>query len=361
MIASDNEQAHAYHTAACASVHLLSFFSFSLLSLLGKTNIFYKIMTIIGFDVSKNELVAVGITKRGQTIASHIIPNNPESIDAFLDEQVKKHPHLTMGSEATGEYHNILARCCLGKQIPFFLLNPIVTKQFTRATVRKKKTDLSDAEVIAKCILQGQGERLLLSAFGVAKPILRTASRLAEMAVMVSHMQKRFSEHFEAELVVQDELLSLHGMIQKSIIHLRSIGAKRVPQKDVELLASIPGIGKSISAILVAEIENVDRFARPQSLIAYAGLDPRVRQSGATLKRNTKLTKRGSPYLRRAAYLAASIAQRHDAELKQYYLKKRAEGKRYKEATVANARHILNRVYAVWKRGTPYLKYPEHA
>lgn len=140
-------------------------------------------MTIIGFDVSKNELVAVAITKRGRTIASYVVPNEKEAIDAFLDEQIETHPHLTTGSEATGEYHNVLARSCIGKGLPFFLLNPIVTKQFTRATVRKKKTDLSDAEVIAKCILQGEGERLLPSAFGSAKPILRTASRLAEMAV----------------------------------------------------------------------------------------------------------------------------------------------------------------------------------
>lgn len=318
-------------------------------------------MTIIGFDVSKTELVAVIITKRGTAITSQIVPNQKESIDAFLDEQIEKHPHLTTGSEATGEYHNVLAACCLKKEIPFFLLNPIVTKQFTRATVRKKKTDLSDAEVIAKCILQGQGERLLPSAFGVGKPILRTAARLAEMAVMASHMRKRFAEHFAGESAVQDTLASLHREIRKSITHLRTIGASRVNQQDVQLLASIPGIGPAISAILVSEIEDIGRFEKPHYLIAYAGLDPRVRQSGATLKRNTKLTKRGSPYLRRAAYFAASVAERHDPELKKYYLKKRAEGKRYKEATVANARHILNRVYAVWKRGTPYVKNPSHA
>ncbi len=62
-----------------------------------------------------------------------------------------------------------------------------------------------------------------------------------------------------------------------------------------------------------------------------------------------------SPYLRRALYIAASIAQRYDPILKAYYVKKRAEGKRYKEATVANARHMVYRVYAVLKRGTPYV------
>lgn len=318
-------------------------------------------MTIIGFDVSKNELVAVATNKRGTVVASHVMQNQSTAIDLFLEQCQEKYPHLVMGSEATGEYHNVLAKACLEKEIPFFLLNPIVTKQFTRATVRKRKTDLSDAHVIAKCILQGEGERLLPSAFGVAKPILRTAAKLAEMAVMLSHMEKRFREHIAGEAAVPEELGALHAAMRKSIAAIRKRGAQLVDSARLELLASIPGIGPAIAAILIAEIEDVERFGTPQALIAYAGLDPKVRQSGISMKRNTKITKRGSPFLRRAAYLAASIAQRHDIELKKYFLKKRSEGKRYKEATVANARHILNRVYAVWKRDTPYVKYPQHA
>ena len=55
-------------------------------------------------------------------------------------------------------------------------------------------------------------------------------------------------------------------------------------------------------------------------------------------------------------YTGASIAQRHDKELKAYYEKKRSEGKRYKEATVAVSRKLLNRVYAVLKRQSPYVE-----
>ena len=166
-------------------------------------------MTIIGIDVSKNELVAVAVNKRGTVIASHAVKNCEESIVEFLDECLKQYPHLTMGSEATGEYHNLLAKACLQKNIPFFLLNPIITKQFTRATVRKRKTDLSDAHVIAKCILQGQGERLLPSAFGSAKRILRTAARLSEMAASIRNMGQRFRDHMPEESGVAEELEQL--------------------------------------------------------------------------------------------------------------------------------------------------------
>jgi transposase len=73
-------------------------------------------------------------------------------------------------------------------------------------------------------------------------------------------------------------------------------------------------------------------------------------------KHNTKLTKRGSPYLRQALYQAAFVGRVHDKELKAYYEKKRAEGKKYKEAVVATSRKMLYRVNAVLKRQTPYQK-----
>lgn len=136
---------------------------------------------------------------------------------------------------------------------------------------------------------------------------------------------------------------------------LRNCGIERTEKNLIELVSSIPGIGETLAAIVISEIGDVERFRNIKALTAFAGLDPRVRQSGVTLSRNSRLTKRGSPYLRRALFIAASIAQRHDDVFKIYYAKKRAEGKRYTEATIANARHILQRVYAVWKRGTPYV------
>lgn len=313
-------------------------------------------MYILGVDVSKHELVAVVINKRAQVRESFVISNDKDSIESWLDRLETKYKKLLIGSEATGEYHNLLALCCLRRSLGFKVINPIVTKQFTRATVRKKKTDLSDAEVIAKCLLQGEGEKVSEAQFFSLKPILRTVSQLSRVKVSVSHMNLRFSEFFELEKEVIKELTSLKQAIELSRKRIESLALKRVDNELSSLLQSIPGIGPNLSAILISELADISRFRDSKALVAYSGLDPKVRQSGATLKRNTKLTKRGSPYLRRALYIAASIAQRYDPVLKKYFEKKKGEGKRYKEATIANARHILFRVYAVWKRGTPYVK-----
>lgn len=309
-------------------------------------------MHIIGFDVSKSELVGVMIDRRGEFQEKYVVKNDASSIAQFLGSLTCK---VTIGCEATSEYHNVLALACIERDIPCFVLNPIVTKQFTKATVRKKKTDLSDAHVIAKCVLQGQGERALPSTFSAAKRILRTSSELSQLAVTVSHMKRGFDEHWSEELGIQQELASLKAKVDQVMKTIRSLGIERTDRNLIDLVASIPGVGENIGAVVVNEFGNIQRFRNIKALVAYAGLDPKVRQSGVTLSRNSRITKRGSPYLRRALFIAASIAQRHDEDFKLYYAKKRAEGKRYTEATIANARHILQRIYAVWKRGTPYV------
>ena len=115
---------------------------------------------------------------------------------------------------------------------------------------------------------------------------------------------------------------------------------------------------EAVEADIASEIGDVKRFKHAEQLVAYAGLDPRIKQSGYTLARNTRITKRGSPFLRRAFFLAAAIGKNHDPQLTAYYEKKIAEGKRYTEVTVANARHVAHRVYAVLKRGTPFIRRP---
>jgi transposase len=65
----------------------------------------------------------------------------------------------------------------------------------------------------------------------------------------------------------------------------------------------------TVAATFIAEIGTIDRSYSGKALVAHAGLDPRVRQSGISLKSNTQLAKRGSPHLRRRIYIAATVAK----------------------------------------------------
>lgn len=312
-------------------------------------------MTIIGFDVAKHELVGVRTDHSASVKDSFTIPNTPEDIETFLIAAKFQHPQLKTACEATAEYHRALAKVCLDLNIPLTLLNPIVTKQFIRSTVRRKKTDQSDALVIAKCAMNGEGSLVTKELLDTSKLVLRTMTRLGELEGAIHRMEQRFSEHAPELKTTIKSLQVMSGSIRKESKLLQS-DVSPADKNLVTLLRSIPGIGILLAPIFIGEIGSIERFDHPKKLTAYAGLDPRVKQSGISLKSNTHITKRGSPFLRRAAFIAASVAQRHDPEMKSYYEKKRSEGKRYREATIANARHILNRIYAIWKRGTPYVK-----
>lgn len=312
-------------------------------------------MTIIAFDVSKNDLVGVRINKRCVPLEDYQLQNSEDAIRSFLDELQLRFSAPLIASEATAEYHRTLAQECIKRGIPFRLLNPILTKQFTRATIRKKKTDLSDALIIAKLAAHEEGSLLTPESFAPVKTITRTERKLAAVIQMFHLMEKRLTVVLPEEKEVHTALLALKQQSELSRKLLAKRSQELTDPKLQKLLGSIPGVGPTIAATLISEIGTVTRFSSGKALVAYAGLDPKVRQSGMTLKRNTRITKRGSPYLRRSIYIAASIAQRHDPELKNYFMKKTSEGKAYKEATVAVARKLLNRIFAVWKRGTPYV------
>ena len=125
---------------------------------------------------------------------------------------------------------------------------------------------------------------------------------------------------------------------------------EQVPQH----LTSIPGVGPTTGAALLAEIGDVQRFDAPEKLVAYAGIDATVYQTGQFEARQMHMSKRGSPYLRHALWQAAAMAIQHDDELRTYYDRKRKEGKSHGTALGAVCRKLMTRVYIVLKENRPY-------
>ena len=122
-----------------------------------------------------------------------------------------------------------------------------------------------------------------------------------------------------------------------------------------QYITSIPGIGPVTGAVILAEIGDVNRFAAPEKLVAYAGIDPTVYQSGQFTASQTRMSKRGSPYLRHALWQAAFMASQHDPQLRTYYQRKRADGKAHGTTVGAVSRKLLHRIYIVLKEQRPYV------
>ena len=119
-------------------------------------------------------------------------------------------------------------------------------------------------------------------------------------------------------------------------------------------LHTIPGIGMIAAATILAEIGDINRFKSSSALVAFAGIDPTVRQSGEFSSTHNHMSKRGSPYLRHAIFLAATTCSFHNSPLNAYYKKKRDQGKHHLTATGAVARKLTTIIYAVLRDSKPY-------
>lgn len=120
-------------------------------------------------------------------------------------------------------------------------------------------------------------------------------------------------------------------------------------------ITTIPGVGPVTGAIILAEIGDIQRFASSEKLVAYAGIDPVVYQTGEFTATSTRMSKRGSPYLRHALWQAAFAAARFDPQLRDYYEHKRAEGKAHGTVLGAICRKLLHRIYIILKEERPYV------
>lgn len=119
-------------------------------------------------------------------------------------------------------------------------------------------------------------------------------------------------------------------------------------------LTTIPGISNTLAAIIISEIGDINKFSSPAKLVAFAGIDPSVNQSGEFTGTENLMSKRGSPFLRRALFLAAFIAENNDETLKNFYQKKIKEGKHHYVATGAVARKLTFIIYSVLKEQRPF-------
>ena len=136
-----------------------------------------------------------------------------------------------------------------------------------------------------------------------------------------------------------------------------SLEIKELYNKLDKHLLSVPGIGVNLAPIIFAEIGDINKFDKPSKLIAFAGIDPSENQSGNKASSGDKLSKRGSPYLRHAIYIASLVAIKNDKELRAYYDKKISEGKHHFVAMAGISRKLLTIIYYILKEDRDYVKH----
>lgn len=120
-------------------------------------------------------------------------------------------------------------------------------------------------------------------------------------------------------------------------------------------LTSIPGIGPLLGATILSEIGDISKFSSADKLAAYIGIDPSVKQSGDFVGTNTHMSKRGSPYLRRAIWMASTVAIQRDPMFRAYYEKKSAEGLRYMTIVGHVTKKMTAVIFAIMRDNKTYV------
>ena len=170
----------------------------------------------------------------------------------------------------------------------------------------------------------------------------------------------QLKSHAKSSVGVKDPSISIHipqlieliEMLDKQI-NLIEEEIKSSLNNEMSIL-TIPGISDVAAATIVGEINDIDNFDSPSKLLAYAGLDPKVRQSGNFNASSGRMSKKGSPYLRYALVFTAWNLVRNSKRFKDYYLSKRAQGKSHYTALGHVSHKLVRTIYTLLKKNIFY-------
>ena len=195
--------------------------------------------------------------------------------------------------------------------------------------------------------------------------LLDKASRGRQGEKEAKHIKRVAAQTIGVTIALDAFSLSLKILLTQ-ITHLE----EEIEKLDIEIkqrlhsqqtsLTTVPGIGETIAATVIAEIGNFERFKEDkdgaEKLVALAGIDPKVRESGK-YKGIAKMSKRGSPYLRQAirqASFVAACGYRPDPMFSRIYEKKKQEGKPFEVALSHVENKMLHVIYSLLKSKKAY-------
>jgi len=321
-----------------------------------------KQLVIVGVDVSKSTL-DIFVKPLGQAVK---INNDVPGFKKWLKELrplCSPDVSILIIMEHTGQYSFRFESFLRSKSINYCKIGALQIKR--SLGMIRGKNDKIDAQRIAdygwlrRDILVAdkpvtQEIKKLQELLSLRQKLVRVRSgyicRLKEMMASGTCKASDDLAKIQQHLIVV--LTSKIQMIEKQIRSL--IASHSALQKTCELLVSIKGIGLIIAAYMIGCTDNFRRFANARKFNCYAGLAPFKHESGSSLKSRDRISHFANKDAKVLLNLGASCAIQFDQELKAYYQKRVAEGKRKMSCLNIIRAKLVARMFAVVKRQTPY-------
>lgn len=311
----------------------------------------------VGIDVAKKDFYAC-FKESEEAIKFN---NNSLGINAFIRQLGRLNYNKTntiIGLESTASYHFPL--CLRGTSLGFTVkvINPLSVKKQNQTCLRRIKTDKKDAALIRHCTAQGLGYEFKETVATVAtKSLVRQRNSLTNWILKL----KRQLEDIEyKQSCLGGSLPECYSEIKVYLEEKSKELEQELKQREPELqklLKTIPGVGPLTAIAFISEVKDIRRFSSAKQLGAYAGIDPRVHESGTSVRGKGYISKRGSKILRTRLYNACSVAVLRPNMFQSFFQKKISEGKPYRVALVATMNKMTHVIYSVWINKKPFVDY----
>jgi transposase len=322
----------------------------------------------LGVDVSKAKL-DVAVIKEGTMVLESSIPNNLKSIRKFFKETKKSlsmsSEQMTVCLEHTGIYGFVLLDLLQQMKVRVCVEPATQIKQSQGMT--RGKNDQIDARRIAQYAFKNRHE---LRLWKPQRPVLQ------KLQALLSLRDRLVKVKVQLETPIQEVTGYLDADIAKSLATSSKTAIKGI-EKDLERVereieklvgsddnlktqfkqaTSVPGVGKITGLYMIVATGEFERIREAKQFACYAGVAPFEHQSGTSIRGRTRVSKKANMTMKKLLHLAAMSAIKCCQELREYYLRKVAEGKNKMLVLNAVRNKLITRVFACIKQQKLYTK-----
>ena len=216
----------------------------------------------LGCDVAKVKIDVALVNEQGIGLWVDTVVNETSSIATFLLTTTGQYTtdELICVVEATGCYHHPVLEACQVAGIPCWVYNPILTRQGIRSSVRGRKTDRTDAILIGRMGLRGEGRLHVPEPYLSTKYAARAQQRLGDLAGAAQRYQVHIEQVLDDELstAAQELLTAIQVQFKAARRQFIADTAANAPQDLMRRLQTVPGIGPYTAASIIGEVQTIE-------------------------------------------------------------------------------------------------------
>lgn len=319
-------------------------------------------IVLVGVDVGAKTFEVALLAPGKKTPLALSFANTPEGHCQFIRRISQYQCPVRVCLESTGVYSlDLTLALHYAPDVEVMVVNPYQMSTFREAIAERNKSDQTDAEVGLEFVRRMDFKPWHAPA--AEKVALRSLARRISDLVKQQTQEKNRLHAAEASqalsALVQEDIREHIGQLEARIASLRS-KALELLKGDQELnhyhqlITTVVGIADISAISILGELLVMPEGMKVKQWVAWAGLDPVTYESGTSVRKPTKISRRGSQHLRAALFMPAKTASFHEPHLRGFYQELLGRGKKPKQAFAAVMRKLLHAIYGMLKHNQPF-------